>query len=121
MLATGSSVEIGQVVPQAAGPFSLSGTYSMGDLDVLSQNVNTGVGMVTMGSSNGTLIQDYTSFTNGQTQDSTQSTGAVTVNTDGTFSTNQNGNINAIVISSSTAVLIDNSTDTWPTIMIIQQ
>ena len=121
MLATGSSMEIGQVVPQAAGPFSLSGTYLMGDLDVLNQNVNTGVGMLTMGSSNGTLIQDYTSFNNGQTQDSTQSTGAVPVNADGTFGTNQNGNINAIVISSSTAVIIDNTTDTWPTIMIIQQ
>ena len=73
MLATSSSVEIGQFEPQTGGPFTdaslSSGTFYMGDLEPVNQGAETGVGVVTLNGSGGySATADYTSTT-GQTAD----------------------------------------------------
>ena len=84
-------------------------------------NGRLGVMVLTMSSGSGTLIQDFTSSTNGQQADETQSTGTLTVNSDGTFSTNPNGDINAVMISATGFLIIDNSDSTYPTIQVGKQ
>jgi hypothetical protein len=125
MLNTGGSIEVGQFEPQTAptGGFTspMTGNFFMGDLGVVNQGVNTGVGVFQMNAGSGTLIQDYTSSGNGQQADTTQASGTITMNADGTFTTNQNGLINAIAISSMKVVVIDSGGNTYPLIMVIQQ
>jgi hypothetical protein len=125
-----TDVAMGQVVPQVvpSGGFSsssVSGTYYSGDGEVASygaaSNGRLGVMVLTLNSGSGTLIQDFTSSTNGQQADETQSTGTLTINSDGTFSTNSNGDINAVMISTSEFLIIDNSNSTYPTIQVGKQ
>ena len=88
MLSTGSSVEIGQVEPQVGSNFttaSLSGTFYLGDLDVVNQDQSVGLAELTLNGSGGvSAISDETSTTD-QEPDQTQSL-TLTVNSDGTFS-----------------------------------
>ena len=125
-----TDVAIGLVVPQVvpSGGFSSSsvtGTYYSGDGEVASYGVASngrlGVMVLTMSSGSGSLIQDFTSSTNGQQADETQSTGTLTVNSNGTFSTNSNGYINAVMISAVGFLIIDNSDSTYPTIQVGKQ
>jgi hypothetical protein len=124
MLGSGHSVEIGQFEPQSAGPFSatsFSGAYYAGDLEAVNQAVNTGTGVVTLNGSGGySTIADYTS-TGYQTADGTD-TGTATVNSNGTFSTSDHpGVIMGIIISNTKSVMIDNESDTYPTILVVKK
>jgi hypothetical protein len=114
MLGTDSGVAYGQFFGQTGGPFSsssVSGTVYMGELDVVSQAVNTGVGVVTLNSSGGVSgVADYTA-TSGQTADETF-TGTITVNSNGTF--NPAGTISGIFISNTEFVAIDFASNTYP-------
>jgi hypothetical protein len=124
MLDEGSGVEIGQVVPQTGGPFSaasLSGTSYMGDLEVANQAQNTGVGVLTLNGSGGySMTSDYTA-TYGQQADQTQTGTIGTVNSNGTFSTKNNGVIDGIMISSTKFVAVDNESKAYPTILVGKQ
>ena len=125
-----TDVAVGQVVQQVVptGGFSsstVSGTYYSGDGEVANygaaSNGRLGVMVLTMSNGSGTLIQDFTSLSDGQQADDTQSTGTLTVNSDGSFSTNSNGDINAVMISTTEFLIIDNSDGTYPTIQVGKQ
>jgi hypothetical protein len=135
MLGTGAGVYAGQVEPQVApsGGFSatsISGTFYDGDSEVVNDAVSAetiDVEVLTYdGSSDVDIIGDYigtyigTSVT--QEADQTTNTSLGTVNSDGTFSTNSTyGQINAIMISTSKVVDIDNSTSVYPIISVVKQ
>jgi len=119
-----TDVADGQLVPQVVPgsgftSASIAGTFYMGDLEVVNQAVNTGVGVMTLNSSGGISgVADYTA-TSGQTADEAI-TGTITVNSDGTFST-IGGAINAIFISSTKFVAVDFSSNTYPIINVGKQ
>jgi hypothetical protein len=125
MLAGAESPTIGQIQEQVipSGGFtssSLSGNFYMGTVEVMNQAVNAGVAVVTVSNGSFTMTSDYTS-TYAQTPDQTF-TGTITVmNSNGTFSTDPSGAIYAIVISSTSAVTIDNSGQAYPTIQLVKQ
>jgi hypothetical protein len=121
MLGTNRGVDFGQLEPQTGEPFSaasFSGTYYMGTLEVVNQAEEVGVGVATLNGSGGVSItSDYTATTY-QEADQTSSV-TITVNSDGTFSTS--GTINAIFISGTKFVAIDNSSNTYPNILVGKQ
>jgi hypothetical protein len=135
MLGTGVGVYVGQVEPQAApsGGFSstsLSGTFYDGDSEVVSEAVSAemiGVEALTFDGSGGLdIVGDYIGGYIGtevnQEVDQTNSTSLGMVNSNGTFSTNSTyGQINAIMISTSKVVNIDDSTQSNPIIQVIKQ
>ncbi len=135
MLGTGAGVYLGQVEPQVApsGGFSatsLSGTFYDGDSEVVNAGVSEemiGVEALTFDGSGGIdIVGDYIGSYSGvaEDQESDQSTtGSVgTVNANGTFSTNSAyGQINAIMISTSKIVNIDDATQRDPIIQVIKQ
>jgi len=130
LLTPGSTVGFGQVVPQVVptGGFtssSFSGTYYFGNTEVVSYGVASaeqiGVTILTITSGSPTLIQDFTSTTDGQQADETQSGGTLAVNSNGTFEAGGKGYINAIMISTSEFVSTDNSSATYPTILVGQK
>jgi hypothetical protein len=128
-------VYVGQVEPQAApsGGFSstsLSGTFYDGDSEVVSEAVSAemiGVEALTFDGSGGLdIVGDYIGGYIGtevnQEVDQTNSTSLGMVNSNGTFSTNSTyGQINAIMISTSKVVNIDDSTQSNPIIQVIKQ
>lgn len=125
-----ADVAVGAVVPQVVptGGFSsssVSGNYYFGDEDVTgfgaASNGQLGVTVLSMSSGSGTLIQDITSSTNGQQADQARSIASITVNSNGTFSTNLNGDINAELISATEFVIISNSGSTYPTVEVGRQ
>ena len=122
-----SDVADGQLAPQSGGPFnssSLSGTYFLGDLDVVSYGVASAetitAGAITFSSGGYSYVQDFTS-TAGQLADQTGSGTVGTVNSNGTFSTSSGGPIDGIIISGSKFVLVDNDTETYPIIQFLKQ
>ncbi|MGO8786324.1 MAG: beta strand repeat-containing protein [Terriglobia bacterium] len=135
MLGTGVGVYAGQVEPQAApsGGFSatsLSGAFYDGDSEVVNEGVSAemiGVEALTFtGSGSLDIIGDYIGSYVGtavtQEADQTNNTSLGTVNSNGTFSTNSTyGQINAIMISTTKVVDIDNSTQPYPIIQVIKQ
>jgi hypothetical protein len=134
MLGTGVGVYAGQLEPQVApsGGFSdtsLSGTFYDGDSEVVNESVSAemiGVEALTFNGSGGLdIIGDYIGSYVGtavtQQADQTTSTSLGTVNSNGTFSTNSTyGAINAIMISTTKVVDIDNSTQAYPIIQVIK-
>jgi len=123
MLNEDSSVEIGQVEPQAAGPFntaSVSGTLYCGYLEVVNQSADAVAGVVALNGSGGySFITDDTATT-GQRAAHTDS-GTITVNSDGTFSdTGSPGVVVGIIISSTKVVAVSDSSSTYPTIQVIK-
>jgi hypothetical protein len=135
MLGTGAGVYVGQVEPQVApsGGFSatsLSGTFYDGDLVVVNEGVSAemiDVEVLTFNGSGGVdIIGDYIGGYIGtsvnQEADQTTDTSLATVNSNGTFSTNSTyGQINAIMISTTKVVSIDNSTQVYPIITLVKQ
>jgi hypothetical protein len=135
MLGTGAGVYVGQVEPQVApsGGFSdtsISGTFYDGDSEVVNESVSAemiDVEVLTFNGSGGVdIIGDYIGAYIGTsvTQDADQSTNTSlgTVNSNGTFSTNSTyGQINAIMISTTKAVDIDNATQPYPIITLVKQ
>jgi len=130
LLGSGDGVEAGQVVPQVvpAGGFSsssLSGAYYFGGAEVVSYGEASAdqlnVAEVTIANGSPTIVQDFTSTTNGQQADVPQSGGTLSVSSNGTFSTNSNGDINAVMISTIEFVIIDNSGRTYPTVEVGHQ
>jgi hypothetical protein len=130
----GNNVAMGQVVPQTVpiGGFSATSLPAVpfydGDTEVVSYGVATSSGssvevITPTGSGTVNIVGDYTSAGgNGQQADQTQSDAPIgTVGSNGTFSTNQNGDINAIMISTSEVVLIDHSNGTYPVILLLKQ
>ncbi len=122
-----TDVADGQLVPQVGSPFttaSFSGTYYMGDGEVVSYGVasaeQVGVQVATLnGSGGGSATNDYTA-TSGQQADQSNSfpNGSLTVNSNGTFSTDFNATINAIMISTTKFVAVDNESSTYPIIQL---
>jgi hypothetical protein len=135
MLGTGAGVYVGQVEPQVApsGGFSstsLSGTFYDGDSEVVNESVSAemiDVEVLTFNGSGGVdIIGDYIGGYIGtsvnQEADQTTDTSLGTVNSNGTFSTNSTyGQINAIMISTTKVVDIDNSTQVYPIITLVKQ
>jgi hypothetical protein len=135
MLGTGVGVYAGQVEPQVApsGGFSatsLSGTFYDGDSEVVNESVSAemiGVEALTFSGTGGIdIIGDYIGSYIGtavtQEADQTNNTSLGTVNSNGTFITNSTyGQINAIMISTTEIVDIDNSTQADPIIQVIKQ
>jgi hypothetical protein len=135
MLGTGAGVYVGQVEPQVApsGGFSstsLSGTFYDGDSEVVNESVSAemiDVEVLTLNGSGGVdIIGDYIGGYIGtsvnQEADQTTDTSLGTVNSNGTFSTNSTyGQINAIMISTTKVVDIDNSTQVYPIITLVKQ
>ena len=135
MLGTGVSVYVGQVEPQVApsGGFSaasLTGTFYDGDTEVVNEAVsNELIGLETLtftGSGGLDIVGDYigeyigTSVTQDVDQTTTGTLGAV--NSNGTFNNNSSySGINAIMISTTKVVTIDNATQSDPIIQIIKQ
>jgi hypothetical protein len=112
-----------QIIPSGGfSSSSVSGTYYMGDVDVISDaeasGEQVGVAVMTLGKSGFSLTSDYTA-TYGQNPDETATGPFATVNSNGTIS--QGGVIIGIVISSTQLVIIDNSTDTYPIAEIMKQ
>jgi hypothetical protein len=135
MLGTGAGVYVGQVEPQVApsGGFSstsLSGTFYDGDSEVVNESVSAemiDVEVLTFNGSGGVdIIGDYIGGYIGtsvnQEADQTTDTSLGTVNSNGTFSTDSTyGQINAIMISTTKVVDIDNSTSVYPIITVVKQ
>jgi hypothetical protein len=135
MLGTGAGVYVGQVEPQVApsGGFSstsLSGTFYDGDSEVVNESVSaemTDVEVLTFNGSGsvdiiGDYIGGYIGTSVNQEADQTNNTSLGTVNSNGTFSTNSTyGQINAIMISTTKVVDIDNSTQANPIITLVKQ
>jgi len=133
LMGTGLGVYLGQVEPQVApdGGFSatsVSGTYYAGDTEVVNQAVSAeslGVEVLTLDGSGsvdivGDYIGDYTGTSVTQVVDQTQNTTIGTVNSNGTFNTKSSyGQINAIMISITKVVDIDDSTQADPVIQVI--
>jgi hypothetical protein len=118
---------IGQIEPQTvpSGGFttsSFSGTFYLGDLEVLSHGVasaeQVGVAVMTVDSSGFSAISDYTS-TYGQDPDKTATGPLGTVNSNGTIS--QGGVITGLIISSTKSVMIDNVSDLYPLLELLKQ
>jgi hypothetical protein len=96
----------------------------MGDGEVVSYGVasaeQVGVQVATLnGSGGGSATNDYTA-TSGQQADQSNSfpNGSLTVNSNGTFSTDFNATINAIMISTTKFVAVDNESSTYPIIQL---
>jgi hypothetical protein len=135
MLGTGAGVYVGQVEPQVApsGGFSatsISGTFYDGDTEVVNDAVSAETidveALTFNGSGDVDIIGDYIGAYTGtsvtQEADQTTNTSVGTVNSNGTFSTNSTyGQINAIMISTTKAVDIDNSTSVYPIISVVKQ
>jgi len=121
----GSSVTIGAVEPQAAGPFStasVSGTFFMGTYSVPSQSAEPSTGWVTLSAGDVSGMSDFSSdsyqaagqaFTDSYSVDTA---GWVTITGDGTLPT-------AIVISGNKVVKIDpaGSENLNPMLMIMEK
>jgi len=134
MLGTGLGVYVGQVEPQVApsGGFSassLSGAFYDGDSEGVNESVSAemiGVEALTFKGNGGLdIIGDYIGSYVGDTVtqdvDQTNNTTLGTVNSNGTFSTNSTyGEINAIMISPTKVVDIDNATQLDPIIQVIK-
>ncbi|MGO8813178.1 MAG: beta strand repeat-containing protein [Terriglobia bacterium] len=135
MLGTGAGVYAGQIEPQVApsGGFSatsLSGTFYDGDSEVVGEGV-AGDEMIDVevqtfsGSGGVDIIGDYVGAVGSvvtQDADQTTSTTLGTVNSNGTFTTNTSyPGINAIMVSTTKIVNIDNSMQAYPIIQIIKQ
>lgn len=134
MLGTGAGVYIGSVEPQTApsggfSPGSLAGTYYAGDNEVVNEGVSAemiGVEALTFdGAGNVNTVGDYIGGYIGtsvsQETDQPQTVSLGTMNTNGTFSTNSAyGQINAMMISPTKVVNIDNATQPDPIIQIIK-
>ena len=135
MLGTGAGVYAGQIEPQVApsGGFSatsLSGTFYDGDTEVVGEGV-AGDEMIDVevltfsGSGGGDIIGDYIGAVGSvvtQDADQTSNTTLGTVNSNGTFTTNTSyPGINAIMVSTTKIVNIDNSMRAYPIIQIIKQ
>ena len=135
LLGTGAGVYVGQVEPQVApsGGFtatSLSGTFYDGDSEVVNESVSAemiGVETLTFNGSGGlNIVGDYIgSYVGGsvdQESDQTDNASVGTVNSNGTFSTSSTyGQINAIMISTSKVVNIDDAAQPEPIIQVIKQ
>jgi hypothetical protein len=134
MLTPDTGVGIGQVVLQIApsGGFTATSLPSVpfydGDLEVVNYGVATsndiGVEVITpTGTGTLDIVGDYTQAeTDGQLADATK-TGVPlgTVNSNGTFSTDSNGIINGIMISTSEVAIIDSAGQTYPVISLLKQ
>jgi hypothetical protein len=134
MLGTGVGVYAGQFEPQIApgGGFSnttLSGTFFGGDTEVVNQSVSgemLGVETLTLNGTGGVdIVGDYIGSYVGNAVtrevDQTQTSTMGTVNSNGTFNTDSSyGQINAIIISTTKVVNIDQATDTDPIIQVIK-
>jgi len=134
MLGTGLGVYVGQMEPQVApsGGFSatsVSGTFFAGDTEVVNADLSAeslGVEVLTLDGSGsvdivGDYIGGYTGTSVMQEADKTQSTTIGTVNSNGTFNTKSSyGQINAIMISTTKVVDIDDSTQSDPIIQVIK-
>jgi hypothetical protein len=124
MLSKDSGVEIGQVEPQAAGPFnagSVSGALYFGYLEVVNQSADSVAGVITLNGSGGySAIADETTTTN-QRADHDDS-GTITVHSDGTLSdAGSPGVVVGIIISSTKVVTVSDSSSTYPAIQVIKQ
>jgi hypothetical protein len=86
------------------------------DVEVLTFNGSGGVDII------GDYIGGYIGTSVNQEADQTTDTSLGTVNSNGTFSTNSTyGQINAIMISTTKVVDIDNSTQVYPIITLVKQ
>lgn len=135
LLGTGAGVYVGQVEPQVApsGGFSatsLSGIYYDGDSEVVNDAVSAemiGVEALTFNGTGGLdvvgdYIGDYIGTAVDQESDQTSNISLGTVNSNGTFTTNATyGQINAIMISTTKVVDIDNATHAYPIIQVVKQ
>ncbi len=135
MVGTDVGVYAGQVELQVApsGGFSatsLSGTFYDGDSEVVSEGIAADemidVEVRTFSGSGGVdIIGDYIGTVGSvvtQDADQTTSTTLGTVNSNGTFTTNTSyPGINAIMVSTTKIVNIDNSMRAYPIIQIIKQ
>jgi hypothetical protein len=134
ILGTGVGVYAGQVEPQVvpSGGFSaasLSGTFYSGDSEVVNAGVSAEAiavkALTSDGAGNVGIVGDYIGDYNGtsvmQASDQSDNTTIGPVNPNGTFSTSTSyGQINAIILSTTKVVSIDDATDTDPIIQVIK-
>ncbi len=135
MLTTDSDVEIGRVVPQVvpSGGFTSTSLLTVplydGDLEVVSYGEATqalAVEIITpTGSGSVNIVGDYTaagSGTGNQQADQIENGAPLgTVGSDGTFSTNSNAVVNAIMISTTGIAIVNSSNHTYPVIILLKQ
>ena len=110
---------LGQIAPQSTTSLPTA-TYYLGIQEVVNQGVQTATGFIQTNSSgaiNGTT--DETSV--GAEQQANQTlTDTLTVNSDGTFSSAQNGGkVYGIIVSDSQAITVNKQGHSFPTIMVI--
>jgi hypothetical protein len=120
---TDAAIELGSFEPQTTGltTAAMAGTYFLGTSEVVSQDAQAEVGILTLGSNgNLTSITD-TASTLSQTAD-TAGSDSLTLNSDGSFSTTSSGGITVgVAISASKFVITSTPTLTFPTLLVGQQ
>jgi hypothetical protein len=108
---------------------SLSGTFYSGDSEVVNAGVSAEAiavkALTSDGAGNVGIVGDYIGDYNGtsvmQASDQSDNTTIGPVNPNGTFSTSTSyGQINAIILSTTKVVSIDDATDTDPIIQVIK-
>ncbi|HUN64275.1 MAG TPA: putative Ig domain-containing protein [Candidatus Sulfotelmatobacter sp.] len=119
LLGTDPGSLLGQIAPQSATSLTTN-TYYLGIQEVVNQGVQTATGFIQTnpsGAINGTV--DETSI--GSPEQANQIlTDTLTVNSDGTFTSAQNGGkVYGIILSDSQAVTVNKQGHSYPTIMVI--
>jgi hypothetical protein len=124
IVGTGERVDFGALEPQVGSDLttaSLSGIYYFGPVEVVNQAVSSEVGVLTLDGSGGISYVRDLLWSYGEGPDE-NSTGTVTVNSDGTFSGFAGGaTMSGVVISSTKFVLIDDTSDRYPAILVAKQ
>ena len=126
MLSTSPTVQVGEMVPQLvpAGGFttSISGTYYFGTGEVVSYGIASAeqmsVNVLTLSNGSYNVVADYTGTASGSQQSDLTNSRTITVNSDGTFIANSTTRVNAIMISTTEFVNIDNASQSYPIIQV---
>jgi len=118
ILGTGSSVAFGRLEPQTATSIASTNKCFFGTFVANHLNVETDTGTVTLTTGGATGTGDSTSVALPLQMDQLNKT--FTISSDGTFYTSDHpGVITGIVITGSEVVVVNNETDTYPTLLVV--
>jgi hypothetical protein len=118
ILGTGSSVAFGRLEPQTATSITSTNKCFFGTFVANHLNVETDTGTVTLTTGGATGTGDYTSVALPLQTDQVNKT--FTISSDGTFYTSDHpGVITGIIITGSEVIVVNNETDTYPTLLVV--
>jgi hypothetical protein len=111
-----------QLVPAGGFTTSISGTYYFGTGEVVSYGIASAeqmsVNVLTLSNGSYNVVADYTGTASGSQQSDLTNSRTITVNSDGTFIANSTTRVNAIMISTTEFVNIDNASQSYPIIQV---